>query len=225
MRPLRRTIAGIDLPLPALPVVTPDFRAAFALGVFAVGFLVVASFGELYLPGTHIMAKGHYRVLRIIGTAGFAVCGVYGVRRAGREAYRVLTSRLGLGHSAVVRWVLTVAGYLVVGFTVLSLLSVNVGSLLLGGAITGVVVGIAAQQSLGNVFAGVVLLLSRPFIVGDEIRLQSGALAGELCGLVTGMGLTYVALLTEEGPMAVPNAQVLNAAVGPRPPLDPGPPV
>ena len=102
------------------------------------------------------------------------------------------------------RWVLTVAGYVVVGFTVLGLLQVNVGSLLLGGAVTGVVVGIAAQQSLGNVFAGVVLLLSRPFTVGDDIRLRSGALAGELNGRVTGMGLTYVALLTDDGPLVRP---------------------
>jgi hypothetical protein len=39
----------------------------------------------------------------------------------------------------------------------LSMLSVPVGHLLLGGAIAGVVLGIAAQQSLGNVFAGLVL--------------------------------------------------------------------
>ena len=39
-----------------------------------------------------------------------------------------------------------------------------VGSLLLGGAVTGIVVGIAAQQALGNLFAGVVLdsLLTGP---------------------------------------------------------------
>jgi small-conductance mechanosensitive channel len=132
---------------------------------------------------------------------------------------RILTIRIGLGHASVVRWVLTVAGYVVILFSVLGLLQVNVGSLLLGGAVTGVVVGIAAQQSLGNVFAGVVLLLSRPFSVGDDIRLRSGALAGELNGRVTGMGLTYVALLTDDGPLAVPNAQVLAAAVGPQRPV------
>jgi small-conductance mechanosensitive channel len=215
-------MSRIDLPRPAMPAVTADFRSAVVLGLVAIACLVAASQGDLQRG----VGAGHInearRLLRIGGTIGFMLCGAYSIRRTGREVMRVLSVRLGLGHASVIRWVLTVAGYLVIGFTVLGLLDVNVGSLLLGGAVTGVVVGIAAQQSLGNVFAGVVLLLSRPFTVGDDIRLRSGALAGELNGRVTGMGLTYVALLTEDGPMSVPNAQVLAAAVGPQlPPPEP----
>jgi small-conductance mechanosensitive channel len=224
MSRLRRKIAQIDLPHPALPAVTADFRSAVVLALVAVGCLVAASNGELYtvnVLGHRVMAGSGDRLLRILGTAGFALSGVFSVRRTGKEVMRLLTYRLGLGHASVVRWVLTVAGYLVVGFTVLSLIDVQISSLLLGGAVTGVVVGIAAQQALGNVFAGVVLLLSRPFAVGDDIRLRSGALAGELNGRVTGMGLTYVALLTDDGPLSVPNAQVLAAAVGPQQPADP----
>jgi small-conductance mechanosensitive channel len=215
-------MSRIDLPRPAMPAVTPDFRSAVVLGLVAIACLVAASQGDLQRGVNASQVEQARRFLRIGGTIGFALTGAYSVRRTGREVMRVLSVRLGLGHASVVRWVLTVAGYLIIGFTVLGLLDVNVGSLLLGGAVTGVVVGIAAQQSLGNVFAGVVLLLSRPFTVGDDIRLRSGALAGELNGRVTGMGLTYVALLTEEGPMSVPNAQVLAAAVGPQlPPPEP----
>jgi small-conductance mechanosensitive channel len=216
MRQWRRRMSKIDLPLPAMPATTADFRSAVVMGLVAVGFLVAASHGALEHAGELPKVGNRSQTLRIGGTIGFALAGVYAVRRSGQEVMRVLTPRLGLGHSSVVRWVLTVAGYLVIGFTVLGLIDVNVGSLLLGGAVTGVVVGIAAQQSLGNVFAGVVLLLSRPFTVGDDIRLRSGALAGELNGRVTGMGLTYVGLLTEDGPLYVPNAQVLAAAVGPQ---------
>ena len=136
---------------------------------------------------------------------------------------RLAAPRLGLGHASVIRWVLTVAGYIVIGFTVLSLVYVKIGSLLLGGAVTGIVVGIAAQQALGNLFAGVVLLLSHPFTVGDHIRLRAGGLAGEIHGRVTGMGLTYVSLLTEEGQLSVPNALVLASAAGPHPAPDPVP--
>jgi small-conductance mechanosensitive channel len=196
----------------------------------------VASYGDLHPTQTTSFLNGvkvkspsdatvvRQQALRLIGTVGFFLCGVYSVRRTGREVMRILSIRIGLGHASVVRWVLTVAGYVIILFSVLGLLQVNVASLLLGGAVTGVVVGIAAQQSLGNVFAGVVLLLSRPFAVGDDIRLRSGALAGELNGKVTGMGLTYVALLTEDGPLSVPNAQVLAAAVGPQQTVDEEPP-
>lgn len=211
---------------------TADFRAAVVMGLLAIASLVVASYGDLHPSQVTSYANGvtlhspsdasvvRLQALRLGGTIGFLLLGVYAVRRTGREVMRILSVRIGLGHASVVRWVLTVAGYLVVGFTTLSLLEVKVGNLLLGGAVTGVVVGIAAQQSLGNVFAGVVLLLSRPFTVGDDIRLRSGALAGELNGRVTGMGLTYVALLTDDGPLSVPNAQVLAAAVGPQRPVE-----
>ncbi len=223
---LRRTIEGLELPgLPSLPAVTADFRSAVVLGLAAMAFLVLASYGQLdhFVSGREVQYARHTHVLRVVGTVGFALSGLYAVRRSARELMRLTSPRLGLGHASVIRWVLTVSGYVVIAFTVLDLLYVKIGSLLLGGAVTGVVVGIAAQQALGNVFAGVVLLLSHPFTVGDQVRLRAGGLAGEINGRVTGMGLTYVSLLTEEGQLSVPNALVLASAVGPHPGPDPAP--
>ena len=93
-----------------------------------------------------------------------------------------------------------------------------VTQLVIGGALTSVFVGIAAQQALGNVFAGLVLLIARPFQVGDPIRLRAGALGGTIDGIVTDIGITYVRLNTDGSAMSVPNSQVLNAVVGPIPP-------
>jgi small-conductance mechanosensitive channel len=109
----------------------------------------------------------------------------------------------------------TGCGYAIALVGMLSMLSISVGHLLLGGAIAGVVIGIAAQQSLGNVFAGMVLLLARPFAVGNHIRVRSGALGGEFYGTVTSMSLTYVSVLTDDGLLKVPNSSLLAAAVGP----------
>ena len=60
----------------------------------------------------------------------------------------------------------------------------NPATLALGGAITAVVLGLAAQQTLGNVIAGIVLIAVRPFKVGDRVRLQAGGLAGQIEGVV-----------------------------------------
>lgn len=113
------------------------------------------------------------------------------------------------------RMLVTSFGYAIAVIGMLSMLSIPVGHLLLGGAIAGVVIGIAAQQSLGNVFAGLVLLMARPFAVGNRIRVRSGALGGEFYGTVTAMSLTYVSVLTDEGMLKVPNSSLLAAAVGP----------
>jgi mechanosensitive ion channel-like protein len=95
----------------------------------------------------------------------------------------------------------------------LGLFKVPISQLIVDGAVTTILIGIAAQQSLSNVFAGLVLLLSRPFIVGDVIQFRSGAMGGLLEGTVTEIGITYLRLDTADGPMSLPNAQVLAAAV------------
>jgi len=65
---------------------------------------------------------------------------------------------------------------------ILQLLNVNLSSLLVGGAVTGVVVGIAAQQSLGNFFAGLVLMFARPYIPGQRVIVRSGGMGGPFEG-------------------------------------------
>jgi small-conductance mechanosensitive channel len=142
--------------------------------------------------------------------AGAFLVGIAGWVRA------AVRPRIGEAHAAVVRLVTVIVGGIVVLMVVLGLLSVPLGQLVLGGAFTGVIIGIAGQQSLANLFAGIVLLFARPFMVGDDITLRSGALGGVLEGRVVEIGLTYVRLRCADGPLSLPNSQVLAAAVGPR---------
>ena len=92
---------------------------------------------------------------------------------------------------------------------------VEARTLALGGAFTAVILGLAAQQTLGNVIAGTVLLSARPFRVGDVVRLQGGTLGGQLEGTVSSLGLLYTTLAKGEDSIMVPNSAVLNAAVLP----------
>jgi small conductance mechanosensitive channel len=78
-----------------------------------------------------------------------------------------------------------------------------------------VIVGLAAQQTLGNLIAGTVLLSARPFRVGDRVRLQGGGLAGEVEGVVSSLGLLYTTLSFGGNPIMIPNAVVLGVAVEP----------
>jgi small-conductance mechanosensitive channel len=133
------------------------------------------------------------------------------------QSRQVLEPKVGTAHAGVVRYGILIAGAFTTLVLTLVLFSVPVGQLVLGGALTTVFVGIAAQQALGNVFAGMVLMFARPFRVGDAIRLRAGALGGTLDGTVTEIGITYVRLSAGGSVMAVPNSQVLNAVIGPIP--------
>jgi hypothetical protein len=147
----------------------------------------------------------------------FLVLGTVAVLGISAKARVVFEPRLGSAHAAVIRYALLLVGVILVVVITLQLFRVPVGQLVVGTALTSVLLGIAAQQSLSNIFAGMVLLLSRPFRVGDPIRLRAGALGGQLEGVVTEIGITYIRLDTGETIMSVPNSQVLAAAVGPIP--------
>jgi hypothetical protein len=132
------------------------------------------------------------------------------------RARDILLPRVGNAHATMVRLVIVLVGTLTTLVLTLQLFDLPVGQLVLGGALTGVLVGIAAQQTLANLFAGIILLLSKPFVVGDDVRLWSGPLGGEFDGTVLEIGLTYIRLEAVNGEFRLPNAQVLSSAVGPR---------
>jgi Mechanosensitive ion channel len=145
----------------------------------------------------------------------FGCIATYSLAGKSRE---LLKPKAGTSHSAVVGYAILIVGAFATLVITLELFSVPIGQLVLGGALTSVFVGIAAQQALGNVFAGLVLQFARPFHVGDAVRLRAGALGGTLAGVVIDIGITYVRFETGGSVMSVPNSQVLNAVVGPIPP-------
>jgi small conductance mechanosensitive channel len=97
----------------------------------------------------------------------------------------------------------------------LAVAGISFHALLVGGAFTAVVVGLAAQQTLGNLFAGMVLLSARPFRLGERIRLQAGALGGLTEGIVSQQGLLYTTLARGDDRILIPNNVVLAAVVVP----------
>lgn len=152
----------------------------------------------------------------IILTSGAAVFGVFGVAGAiglSSKARTVLQPLIGQAHAGVVRYVLVLVGVFAILVFALVIGQVPVSQLLVSGAVVGVLLGIAAQQSLANLFAGLVLLFARPFRVGDHVRFRAGVLSGQIEGTVTDVSLTYVRLETDEGIVLIPNAQALAAAV------------
>ncbi|MEA2435743.1 MAG: small conductance mechanosensitive channel, partial [Thermoleophilaceae bacterium] len=88
-------------------------------------------------------------------------------------------------------------------------------SLAVGGAFTAIVFGLAAQNTLGNVLAGILLLSARPFRVGDRVRFQAGGLAGQVEGVVMSLGLLYVTLAQGEDTIMIPNNVAMASAVVP----------
>ncbi|MBA2274880.1 MAG: mechanosensitive ion channel family protein [Actinobacteria bacterium] len=155
------------------------------------------------------------RSLASFGIAAvIVVAGVIAIR-AIANAVRSAEDSLGEKRGTPLTFFVQLIGYSVVALMAFSVIGLRIRGLLLGGAVTGVVIGIAAQQTVGNFFAGIVLLVVRPFKLGDYLVMRSGQLGGEYEGVVTEMGLFYVNLATKAGPVALPNSGVLASAIGP----------
>ncbi|MGK0548203.1 MAG: mechanosensitive ion channel family protein [Pyrobaculum sp.] len=102
----------------------------------------------------------------------------------------------------------------------------------LGGTVTGLVLGLALQQVLGNLFAGLIILATRFITVGDVVRITSTGLPYQWAmlpaykwfspdyvvpgykGRVVEIGLFYTTIILDMGQeMRIPNSIVLSSGV------------
>jgi small conductance mechanosensitive channel len=136
-------------------------------------------------------------------------------RDVGRGLGPALFRRMDPATAGTVGFLIRLVTIIVAGFVALRVVGIETRALALGGAFTAVVFGLAAQQTLGNLIAGTVLLSARPFRVGERVRLQGGPLAGQIEGTVSSLGLLYTTFATGDDSIMVPNSVVLNVAVLP----------
>ncbi len=100
--------------------------------------------------------------------------------------------------------------FVVIGFMwVLHLWGIDITPYLAGVGISGLVLGLALQDSLKNVFGGISLLLDKTFRVGDRLKLESGEI-----GWVHDIGLRSTQLLTPDNELIhIPNGYLANSKV------------
>ncbi len=158
--------------------VAPLPRRLATLGTSIVAALIVLSV-------TIVVAKALDRWLQNLGQhiqMGTAVTGL------GMTLTRVLIFTLG-------------------GLLVLSTLGISITPLLAALGVGGITVGLALQDTLSNLFAGVHILLEKPARVGDYVKLQSGEE-----GYVTDIGwrTTRIRMLPNNM-VIVPNAKLAQS--------------
>jgi small-conductance mechanosensitive channel len=153
--------------------------------------------------------------VRVATVAALVVLGVALARSLGRGLAPALYRRMDPGTAGVVGFLVRLLTIIVMVFVALRVAGLDAGALAVGGAFTAVVLGLAAQQTLGNVFAGLVLLSTRPFRVGERVEFRGGALAGGVEGIASSLGLLYTTLISGADRIMVPNSVILNLAVIP----------
>ena len=104
----------------------------------------------------------------------------------------------------------TATVYLLVGLVALRSVGVEPGSILTTSALLTAVVGLAMQDTLGNLVSGLALQMQRPFDVGDWIEIDDGKQAGRVAE-VTWRATTVMTL--DQVEVILPNASLAKAAI------------
>ena len=109
----------------------------------------------------------------------------------------------------ITKSVVTLVAMMVGLVIVLDHFGVNIGSLLLSLGVGSLAVALAAQDTLANMIAGFVILVDRPFRVGDRVVLESGD-----TGDVYEIGLRSTKILNfDQNLVLVPNATLIKGRI------------
>lgn len=183
-------------------------REAIVLLVLIVGVIIVFANRQTLLPDAG-------KELRYITAALIALLGWLLARTLAQSFQPALFRRLEPGTAGTVGFLIRLGTIVVVVIAALRVAGVKPETLAVGGAFTAVVLGLAAQQTLAHVFAGMVLLTTRPFVVGQRVKLKGGSMAGEVEGIVSEMGLFYTTLVSGGDRTMIPNNVIMMLAVIP----------
>jgi len=172
---------------------------------------------QVYITYRNIVHAVVALIVGIVIIQLFASATVIWLKR-GREAY-------------LVRNVILVLGYIVLGFVIASILGLSGESLLASATFSGLIIGLALQPVLSNFFSGLLILLSGYIKPGQDVRIAGGiplsllafpaykffsrdyAIPG-LRGKVLEIGLLYTKMLDIDGNVVkIPNNMLFSSSI------------
>lgn len=186
-------------------------RTVFALLVA----LAVLAATLVVFYNRHDLFPENARLVRYVTVGILLAVGLTAAHLLVRGLSPLLYRRLNPATAGSVGFLTQLLAMIAVVLVSLRLAGVDASALALGGAFTAIVLGLAAQQTLAGIFAGIVLQSTRPFRVGERVRLVGGALAGSIEGTVSSLGLFYATFVQGADRLLVPNSVLINLVVVP----------
>lgn len=94
---------------------------------------------------------------------------------------------------------------MIFGFvTALGTLGINVSAIVAGLGLTGFALGFALKDTISNLLSGVLILLYRPFEIGNRIKIS------DYEGIVISIDLRYTELDSEGNKVLIPNSKLFT---------------
>ena len=142
-----------------------------------------------------------------------------------------LDKRIGRAEAKPITMIIMIIGYFIILLAVLAALGINVSSVILSAALFGAVIGLATQTILSNIFAGLILVFTKPFKVDDYVTINAWQFgkayptiapkyfsvdrfeAAGYSGVVENITLNYTKIRLEgENTVTIPNGVLMQAS-------------
>ena len=142
-----------------------------------------------------------------------------------------LDKRIGRAEAKPIAMIVMIIGYFIILLAVLAALGINVSSVILSAALFGAVIGLATQTILSNIFAGLILVFTKPFKVDDYVTINAWQFgkayptiapkyfsvdrfeAAGYSGVVENITLNYTKIHLEgENTVTIPNGVLMQAS-------------
>ena len=111
-------------------------------------------------------------------------------------------------NAEIIRILIRIVGAIIVISIIISYLSQDPIIAASIGTITGIVIGFASQNVIGNLISGLYLAISRPFRIGDKATVFGNT------GIIFDIGLLYTRLRNDEGHIIMaPNLSMVSTTI------------
>jgi small-conductance mechanosensitive channel/CRP-like cAMP-binding protein len=188
-------------------VVAREQRGRVRTGIFfAGGYLISLSLVSLVFPlrSGGAAPSAYLETLRVLNRMLFCFAAVITI---GLLVFDLLLSRRPIPR--ILRDLIHGVAYLMTAFIVLTHAEVDVTKIFTASVLTTAVIGLALQETLGNVMAGLALQIDQDFCVGDWIRVDE-----KITGCIREIRWRATSLMTKNGDLLlVPNGVVARAVL------------
>ncbi len=192
----------------------PSEETIFRIGLVGVTIIIVGVFAiltiVLYTMQNVLGIPIPYPNITI--TLTWALIALVGVWILGHTIQTTTSPLIGAASAATVRKIVTVVVLFTILFATLGKLGIDLSAYLVSLGVTAVVVGFAAQTTIGNLIAGMLVLVSKPFRRGDYVRVNiTGA---PIEGKLEEISFLRSRIVTNDGiSISVPNTVMLAVPI------------
>lgn len=185
-------------------------------GLFFVGFYVISYYSR-YFP------KGYFSVIEAVFIAIF---GIIAIKIIQRSLFKVLSGYISEDKIGFLRFLLNFIAYFTLALFIFTTLGIDITNILLGATFLGVILGIASQSLLSNLFAGFVIIFGKPFRIGDRITVvtwqygllmstyQHEAVKPGYTGIIKDINILFTTIVEDSGfTMRAPNNILMQALI------------